>query len=118
MEKFFSKKDRLLPKKFYQGDNMTEKDNIMQFQQIQQQLQMMLMQKQNIQIQKTEISASLEELNKTQDSEVFEVVGTILVKKPKEELKKKLSEKDETIELRMSTIDKQIEKLQEKAKNL
>lgn len=97
---------------------MSEKEDIMQFQQIQQQLQMMLMQKQNVQIQETELEAAISELKSSKDDNAFEVVGNILVKKSKDELIKKLKEKKETTELRTTTLDKQIEKLQEKAKTL
>jgi prefoldin beta subunit len=97
---------------------MTEKDDIVQFQQLQQQMQMLLMQKQNLQIQGSEITVSLSELETLREKEIFEVVGNILIKKPKEDVQKRLKEKEETINLRASTIDKQIEKLSEKAKAL
>ena len=99
-------------------NDKADKEDIIQFQQTQQQLQMLLMQKQNMQIQGSEIVASLNELETMKDSHAFEVVGNILVKKSKEELNKRLKEKDELINLRVSSIDKQIEKLTDKAKKL
>lgn len=99
-------------------NDKADKEDIMQFQQTQQQLQMLLMQKQNMQIQSSEIVASLNELSSMKEDSAFEVVGNILVKKSKDELNKRLKEKEELLNLRVSSIDKQVEKLTDKAKKL
>jgi prefoldin beta subunit len=94
------------------------RENIMQFQQIQQQLQMMLMQKQNLQLQVAEIENALIEVEKTNQDKIYEIIGNVMVKKAKEELLKSLKDKKEMIDLRSSTIEKQIQKMSEKATNL
>ena len=94
------------------------REDIMNFQQIQQQLQMLMLQKQNIQIQNLEIENALKELEKTDEKEVFEVVGNIMVKKAKKELTTSLKEKVELFTLRTTTLDKQLEELNKKAKDL
>jgi prefoldin beta subunit len=99
-------------------NDKADNEDIMQFQQTQQQLQMLLMQKQNMQIQSSEIVASLNELGTMKEDHAFEVVGNILVKKSKDELNKRLKEKEELLNLRVSSIDKQVEKLTDKAKKL
>ncbi|MDD5182206.1 MAG: prefoldin subunit beta [Candidatus Nanoarchaeia archaeon] len=99
-------------------NDKADNEDIMQFQQTQQQLQMLLMQKQNMQIQGSEIVASITELGAMKEDHAFEVVGNILVKKSKDELNKRLKEKEELLNLRVSSIDKQVEKLTDKAKKL
>ena len=94
------------------------RENIMQFQQIQQQLQVLLMQRQNIQIQVAEIDNALTEAEKTKEEKVYEIVGNIMVKKTKDDLIKSLKDKKEMLDLRGSTIDKQTKKLSEKAAEL
>lgn len=91
----------------------------MRFQQIQQQLHMLLLQKQNIQTQIAEIENALKELKKSKKGEkAYEVIGNIMVKKEKEELIKSLESKKEILNLRISTIEKQVEKLQKTATEL
>lgn len=94
------------------------REDIMNFQQIQQQLQMLMLQKQNIQIQTIEIENALKELEKAGDKEVFEVVGNIMVKKQKKELVTSLKEKQDLFGLRTTTLDKQLEELNKKAREL
>lgn len=93
-------------------------EDIIKFQQIQEQIQVLLMQKQNLQLQQAEIEAALKELEVSKEKDAFEVVGNVMIKKPVKEITGSLKEKKELIELRMSTLDKQAEKLSEKAKEL
>jgi prefoldin beta subunit len=95
-----------------------DQDDIIKFQQTQQQIQILLMQKQNIQMQGAEIEGAMKELEKAKEKDAFEVIGNIMVKKPKKEIMDSLKEKKELMDLRMSTIDKQAEKLNEKAVEL
>jgi prefoldin beta subunit len=100
------------------GSSDKERENIMQFQQLQQQLQMLLMQKQNIQLQASEIENALIEVEKSGKDKIYEIIGNVMLKKSKEELVKSLREKKELLELRSSTIEKQVDKLSEKASEL
>jgi prefoldin beta subunit len=88
--------------------------DIIKLQQYQQQFQMLNMQKQNLQTQLIEMEHSLEELKKLGSQETYEIVGTIMIKKDKEELINSLAEKKQSAELRDSVISKQIDKISQK----
>jgi prefoldin beta subunit len=94
------------------------KNDIIKFQQIQQQLQLVMMQKQDIQAQKAEIENAIKELGKIKDNSAYEVIGNIMIKKPKEEVEKSLKDKVELLKLRLSTIEKQQESLTKSATEL
>lgn len=88
---------------------------LMQMQTFQQQGQAIMLQRETLTIQKMEIEKALEELAKAKEKEeVFKAVGPILVKSTKKELEKELKEKNEMIELRLKSFDKQEEKIKEK----
>ena len=86
--------------------------------QIQQQLQMIMFQKQNIQAQLAEIENAIVEIEKIKEEDAFEVVGNIMIKKSKKEIQDSLKEKKELMNLRISTIDKQQDKLSKEATEL
>lgn len=94
------------------------REDIIKFQQIQQQLQVMMMQKQNVQTQKSEIDNALAELSKLEEKEAYEVIGNIMVKKSKTDIEKALKEKQELLDLRISTIEKQQDKITKSATEL
>lgn len=77
---------------------------LMQLQQLQQQLQMILMQKQSVETELKECKKALEELEKSSSDEVYKLVGGLFVKRKKEDVKKELEEKVETLELRVKNI--------------
>ena len=87
---------------------------VMKLQQYQQQYQMLNMQKQSLQTQLIEMEHSLDELKKLGNQETYEIVGTIMIKKDKEELINSLAEKKQSAELRDSVISKQIDKISAK----
>lgn len=93
-------------------DKETEK-KIGHLQLIEQNLQGILVQKQQFQTQLIEIESALKELENTK--EAFKIVGNIMVSSSKEDLLKDLKEKKETLELRIKTIEKQEKSLREKA---
>ncbi|MEK6909679.1 MAG: prefoldin subunit, partial [Candidatus Aenigmatarchaeota archaeon] len=70
-----------------------------QFQQYQQQLQTVLIQKETMQLQLMEINKALEELDSTKNEKAYKITGQIMVSKPVEELKKELAETKEAIEV-------------------
>jgi len=94
------------------------REDFLKLQQLQQQLQVLMFQRQSVQVQTSEIKNALKEIGKTVEKEVYEIVGTVMIKKDKEELKKSLDEKIEVLELRSSTIEKQIKKLDEEARRI
>jgi len=70
-----------------------------------------------MQIQKVELESAKTELEKADEKEeVYKVVGPLLVKGKKSELKKEVEEKLEMIEMRAKSVEKQEEKLKERLK--
>jgi len=93
---------------------------IMQFQQIQQQIQVIAQQKYQIDVQVTEIEKTIEELSKLKKgAEIYKSVGSILMKcDDKEGLVKELEEKKETLDIRVKTLGNQEKTLREMHQNL
>lgn len=87
-----------------------------QLQMLEQSLQNSLAQKQQFQLQLTEVESALKELETT--NEAYKIVGNLMVKGDKAILKKELNEKKEVAELRIKTIEKQEKETREKALNL
>ena len=87
-----------------------------QIQLIQQNLENFSMQRQQFQIQQTEIEAALGEIEHT--TTAYKIVGNIMVLTDKDQLKKDLDEKKETLNIRINTIEKQEEKLRVKFEEL
>lgn len=66
-----------------------------------------------------EARKAVEELNDTDDSAaVYMSVGTVVMQKPKAEVIAKVTEKIETLEIRIRSIEKQEKMLQEKFEKL
>ncbi len=89
-----------------------------QFQQYQQQLQAVLIQKETMQLQLMEITKALEELDSTKNDKAYKITGQIMVIKPVEELKKELIETKEAIEVRMGSLEKTEERITIKLKEM
>ena len=88
-------------------------EGINELQILEQNMQSLLMQKQNLQAQLIEAESALEELGKTDSA--YKIVGSIMVAAKKEDLKKDLETKKETISLRIKSIEKQEERIRDKA---
>ena len=69
-------------------------------------LQQILMQKQSLHLEQNELSNALSELNKASDP-VFRVIGSVMIKADKNDLKKELDEKKRLIDLRIGAMEKQ-----------
>ena len=80
----------------------------------QQQVQGLMLQKENITLQLSEIKKALEELGKTTESEIFKMSGPILIKSTKNSVKKELAEKESLLSLRMKTLEKTEKNAREK----
>ena len=94
------------------------REDLVKMQQIQQQVQILMFQKQNVQIQLSEVENAMKEIKQTKEGEVYEIVGTVMLKKKKDELRSRLEDKKEILNLRISTIDKQLEKLNAEVKKI
>ena len=87
-------------------------EQLAQFQQTQQNLQSILMQKQQLESQKLETERALEELKKAGDDEaVFKHAGTIMIKSDKKALLEELEEQMELAKTKASLLAKQEERL-------
>lgn len=82
-----------------------------QFQQAQQQAQILLNQRQQVELLSKETERALEELEKLSgDAVVYKSVGTILARSEKGKLQKELTEQKETLDLRVKTLERQGER--------
>ena len=87
-------------------------EQLAQFQQTQQNLQSILMQKQQLESQKLETEKALEELKKASDDEaVFKHAGTIMIKSNKKDLLEELEEQMELAKTKASLLAKQEDRL-------
>ncbi len=91
-------------------------DKINNLSMMEQSLQQFLAQKQGFQAQMMEIESALEELGKT--DKAFKIVGNVMVASNKDTLIQELSEKKKTVELRITTLEKQETKMREKTSEL
>ena len=68
-------------------------NQLVQFQQLQQQLQIVILQRQQVESQIKDIKKALEEMEKSPSEEVYKMSGGILVKRNKKEVEKELKER-------------------------
>ena len=103
-------------------DNIPPKvqNQIAQFQQLTQQIQMVATQKIQLEAQVKELYRTIAELDKTtDDSAVYKNVGSLLIQvKDKAALVTELKEQKETAEVRVKTLDRQDKHLRERHQNL
>ena len=92
--------------------------DVLKLQQTQQQLQMLMLQKQNLQSKFLELENAITEIDGITKEDVYEIVGNIMVKRDKDFLRNNLVEKKETLSLHQNSVDKQIDKLTDMANKL
>ena len=95
------------------------KEQLSRLQQLQQNLQAIMMQKQQVEIEIVETDRALEELKKigTQDP-VYKSAGPILIKSQKEDLLKELGEKKELSNTRVMVLAKQETRVKDNLKEV
>ena len=87
-------------------------EQLSKLQQTQQNLQMIIAQKQQLELEQLETEKALVELNKANDDDaVFKHAGTILIKSNKKDLIEELEEKKELAKTKASLLAKQEERL-------
>ena len=87
-------------------------EQLAKLQQTQQNLQMIMAQKQQLELEQLETEKALVELNKANDDDaVFKHAGTILIKSNKKDLIEELEEKKELAKTKASLMAKQEERL-------
>lgn len=94
-------------------------ERLLRLQQLQQTLQTVLAQKQQVELELTEIEQALSELQKTADDTViYKAVGSLLVKSEKTEVTTDLNERKELLNVRVQVLGKQEERLRGQLKDL
>lgn len=89
------------------------------YDQVQQNLQAVLIQKQQVEMELTETEKALEELSKAADSEsIYKFAGNLLVKVEKDAMVKELTEKKELGGTRKMVLAKQESRFRENLKDL
>ena len=86
-------------------------EKINQLQLLQQNLQNIILQKQQLANQNIELDSALLNLQKT--TQAYRIIGNIMVASSQEELSKDLQDKKEIVELRLKSLLRQEEKLKE-----
>lgn len=95
-----------------------DKNLFLQAQTYQQQMQNILMQKEALSLQTAEIRRALEEMEKSQEAEVYKISGTVIIKTPKDSAKKELAEKKESIDAMVKTLETSEKKIKTKITEL
>ena len=95
-----------------------EKELIEQFQTLQQQLQSILLQKENVKLQHLETEKALDELMKSDVKEAYKIAGPIMIKKDADGIKKDLEERVGDLDLRLKTMEKTEEKIMNRLKEI
>ncbi|MEM2935478.1 MAG: prefoldin subunit beta [Candidatus Thermoplasmatota archaeon] len=94
-------------------------NQLRQLQQLQQQMELLLQQKLQIEIRLRDAEDALDELNKLEENaDVYKGVGNLIVKSEKDRLIKELQEEKENLEIRKKTMESQENRLKEKINEL
>ena len=93
-------------------------DKLAQFQGLQNQLQMLAIQKQQFTLQSADIDNALSELEKVEEGKVYEMAGPLLIETNKEDSKNKLTDNKEVTATRLKVLEKQEKKLTAKLEEL
>ncbi len=95
------------------------REQLARYDQVQQNLQAVLMQRQQVELELTESEKALEELAKATDSEgIYKFAGNLLVKVQKDAIVKELNEKKELANTRKMVLAKQESRFRENLKDL
>jgi len=97
---------------------MKDRDKkIQEMQILEQSLQQILMQKQAFQMEISETQAALKELDNSGD-EAYKVIGQLMLKADKKEIKKELENKYKLLKKRADTLDEQEEEFSKKLEEI
>ena len=95
------------------------KEQLERYEQLQQNLQSVLVQKQQIDLEIIEINKALEELNKSADDvRVYKSAGTVMVSSNKADVVKELTESKDLSNTKITVLNKQEERLKESLKEV
>ena len=94
-------------------------ERLLRYQQVQQTLQTVLAQKQQVEIELTEIEQALSELQKlTEDAVIYKATGSLLIRSEKAKITTDLIERKELLNTRSTVLGKQEERLRTQLKDL
>lgn len=94
-------------------------EQLVRYDQLQQNLQAILVQKQQVEAELAEIEKALEELKKSPpDATVYKFAGAIMLKADREEILKELEEKRELVNTRVMVLKKQEERIRSNLQEL
>jgi prefoldin beta subunit len=92
---------------------------LLRLQQLQQTLQGVLTQKQQLELELTEVEQALDELEKLTDkATIYKSIGSLLVKSEKGKVTTDLEERKELLDMRINVLGKQEERLRSQVKEL
>jgi prefoldin beta subunit len=95
------------------------REQVSRLQQLQQNLQAIMMQKQQMEVESVETDRALEELKKAgADDAVYKAAGSVMIKAKKEEVVKELEEKKELSATRAKVLEKQEARVKENLKEV
>jgi prefoldin beta subunit len=95
------------------------REQLARFEQAQQSLQAIMVQKQQVDMELSDIDKALSELNKVADDEsVYKTAGSLLIKVKKLDIMKELEEKKELATTRSMVLTKQENRMKETVKDL
>jgi prefoldin beta subunit len=93
-------------------------ERLLRLQQLQQTLQTILAQKQQVEMEKTEVDQTLAELAKTADDAViYKAVGSLLVKADKAKVNEELAERKSLLDTRSTVMARQEERIRAQVKD-
>jgi prefoldin beta subunit len=96
--------------------NKEIEEKVSELSQIEQNLQGFLQQRQKFQSELLEIESALKELKETDES--YKIIGNVMVRIKQDELISELKSKQEVLNIRVKSIEKQEEKIKENQKAL
>ena len=92
-------------------------ERLLRLQQLQQTLQSVLAQKQQVDMEKTEVEQTIVELQKTaEDAVIYKAAGSLLIKAEKTKITEELVERKELLDTRSTVLARQEERLRSQAK--
>ena len=94
-------------------------ERLLRLQKLQQTLQSILVQKQQVEVEGTEIDQALDELQKlNEDAVVYKATGSLLVRSEKNRITVELTERKELLNTRTTVLGKQEERLRAQVKDV
>ena len=92
-------------------------ERLLRLQQLQQTLQSILAQKQQVEMEKTEVEQTIAELQKTaEDAVLYKAIGSLLVKAEKPKVTEELVDRKELLDTRSTVLSRQEERMRSQIK--